>query len=78
MTTWLVTFRERTFLTKIKGEDVETSLVRERVKSEIDRDFEPTERGIESFRTYHEGVDGRYSVEVDLLSWSEVKEECES
>lgn len=75
MTMWLVTFREKTFLTKIKEEDIETSLVRERIKSERDSDFEPTEGGIESFKKYHEGVDGRYSIEIDLLSWSEMKEE---
>lgn len=74
MTTWLVTFRERTFLTKTKGEYIETSLVRETVKSEMDRGFEPTESGIESFKTFHEGVDGHYSIEIDLLSWSELKE----
>lgn len=74
MTTWLVTFRERTFLTKIEGDDIETSLVRETIKSEIDSCFDPTERGIEFFKTCHEGVDGHYSIEIDLLSWSELEE----
>lgn len=75
MTTWLVTFRERTFLTKTKGEYIETSLVRETIKSEVDNGFDPTKSGIEFFKTCHEGVEGHYSIEIDLLSWSEIEEE---
>ena len=75
MTTWLVAFREKTFLTQSKGGCIETSLVRETVKSEIDIGFEPTERGIELFKMYHEGDDGNYSIEVEVLSWSELEED---
>ena len=75
MTTWLVSFKERTFLTKSEEGCIETSLVRETVKSEIDVGFEPTERGIELFKMCHEGFEGNYSVEVEVLSWSELKED---
>ena len=76
MTTWLVAFRVRTFLTMVEGECIETSLVRETIKTEIDSSFEPTEEGIKFFKTFHEGADGCYSIEIDVLSWSEIKEEC--
>ena len=76
MATWLVSFKERTFLTKSEGENIETSLVRETIKSEIDNSFEPTEEGIKFFKTFHEGADGCYLIEIDVLSWSEIKEEC--
>lgn len=76
MATWLVTFRERTFLTRDEGECIEISLVRETIKTEIDNSFEPTEEGIKFFKTFHEGADGCYLIEIDVLSWSEIKEEC--
>ena len=75
MTTWLVSFKERTFLTKTNGENIETSLVRETIKTEINNCFEPTEKGIKIFKTSHEGVDGHYSIEIEVLSWSEIKDE---
>lgn len=75
MTTWLVTFRERAFLTRVEGEYIETSLVRETIKTEIDNSFEPTEEGINFFKTFHEGTDGCYSIEIEVLLWSEIKEE---
>lgn len=75
MTTWLVSFKERTFLTKTEGENIETSLVRETIKSEIDSCFEPRKSGIEFFKRCHEGVEGNYSVEVEVLSWSELEED---
>lgn len=75
MTTWLVAFKERTFLTRTEGECVETFVVKETIKTEKDRDFEPTERGIEFFKTYHEGAYGNYSVEIEVLSWSELTED---
>ena len=75
MTTWLVAFRERKFLTRSEGEYIEMSLVSETVESEMDSCFEPTERGIEFFKSYHERADGDYSVEIKVLSWSELKED---
>jgi hypothetical protein len=50
MTTWLVAFRERKFLTRSEGEYIEMSLVSETVESEMDDCFEPTELGIERFK----------------------------
>lgn len=75
MKTWLVSFKERTFLTKSEGENIETSLVRETIKSEIDDCFEPNKRGIKLFKLCREGVEGNYSVEVEVLSWSELEED---
>ena len=75
MATWLVSFKERTFLTKSEGENIETSLVRETIKSEMDSDFFPNKEGIERFKNFHEGADGHYSVEVEVLSWSELEED---
>lgn len=77
MTTWLVAFSERKFLARNEGEYIEMSLVSETVESEMDSCFEPTERGIERFKKHHESANGPYSVEVEVLSWSEMKEEVE-
>lgn len=77
MTTWLVAFKEQTFLTKTEGENIETSLVSETIKSEIDDCFEPNKKGIEFFKSCHECVDGPYSVKVEVLSWSELEEDCD-
>ena len=76
MTTWLVAFKERTFLTMIEGGCIETSLISETIKTEINNCFEPTKDGIKNFKTSHEGVDGHYSIEIEVLSWSEIKQEC--
>lgn len=76
MTTWLVAFKERTFLTKTEGEHVETSLVSETIKTEIEDCCRWTKKRIEFFEGCHESVDGPYSVKVEVLSWSELEEEC--
>lgn len=75
MTTWLVLFKERTFLTRTEGEYIETFVVKEEIKTEIDECFEPCKSGIKFFKACHEGVEGNYSVEVEVLSWSEMKED---
>ena len=73
MTTWLIAFKERTFLTMIEGDCIETSLISETIKTEINNCFEPTKDGIKNFKTFHECVDGHYSIEIEVLSWSEIK-----
>ena len=75
MTAWLVSFKERTFLTRAEGEDIETFVVKETIKSEIDDCFEPNKRGIKFFKLCREGVEGNYSIEIEVLSWSELKED---
>lgn len=75
MTTWLVAFKERTFLTMVEGGCIKTSLISETIKTEINNCFEPTEEGIKIFKKFHEGVDGHYSIEIEVLSWSEIKDE---
>ena len=75
MTTWLVTYRERTFLTEIEGEDIETSLIRETIKTEIEDCSDWTKKRIKFFEECHGGAEGNYSVEVEFLSWSELKED---
>lgn len=75
MTKWLVTYRERTFLTEIEGEDIETSLIRETIKTDIEDCCGWTEKRIKFFEECHEGADGNYSVKVEVLSWSELEED---
>lgn len=75
MTTWLVTYSEKLYHTVVNWEEVDTILVKESIKSEKDDTFKPTMEGINAFKTLHEGDEGNYTVEVDLLSWSKIEEE---
>lgn len=74
MPTWLVTYIERTYFTKIEGEEVESVLVGESIKQDVEGTFNPTPEGIKAFKEWHEGQDGDCLITVDLLSWSEIKE----
>lgn len=39
MATWIVTYRERTHFTKIKDEEIESVLVKESIKWDLDDTF---------------------------------------